>query len=408
VGRFMTADPFVGDANDGQEYNRYSYVANNPLGFTDPSGYRKFSDVLKQAFFLGPHILAMPEYWFAPKAFNQYYGQVTGLAIAAVVTYFAGPTVGGMAGGAYSGFAGSLLNGGSIGDAFKAGAIGGAIGAVQGALTNQIGTEFGSVSDDVGKEFGRALAHGVVGGGISEAGGGEFRHGFLAGFAGSAAGSLTPHLGLPGYENRSPSAIASRTIVAAVVGGTVSEIGGGKFVNGAVTSAFQHLFNLEAHLEARLDRRSEAYLRGDITQEELLALHAQDANMALTAASFWFPVGRLFRFAPRVFNWVRRLPLFTRAAESATGIVAQNGTKITGITGHGIERVIGDGARRAGTRPEAILDALKYPRNIIGGVDDAGRPYQIFTGQNARVIVNPQSGKVVSVNPLSGVGANGP
>lgn len=44
VGRFLTADPFVGDANDGQEYNRYSYVANNPLGGTDPSGHRGMAE----------------------------------------------------------------------------------------------------------------------------------------------------------------------------------------------------------------------------------------------------------------------------------------------------------------------------------------------------------------------------
>ncbi|MBE7538009.1 MAG: RHS repeat-associated core domain-containing protein [Opitutaceae bacterium] len=47
VGRFMTADPFVGDANDGQEYNRYSYVANNPLGGTDPSGFFNLKDAVK-------------------------------------------------------------------------------------------------------------------------------------------------------------------------------------------------------------------------------------------------------------------------------------------------------------------------------------------------------------------------
>ncbi len=37
-----------------------------------------------------------------------------------------------------------------------------------------------------------------------------------------------------------------RTSIAAVVGGTASEIGGGKFSNGAVTGAFVHMFNAEA------------------------------------------------------------------------------------------------------------------------------------------------------------------
>jgi len=39
VGRMMSADPFVPDPLNGQAWNRYSYVINNPLAFTDPNGY---------------------------------------------------------------------------------------------------------------------------------------------------------------------------------------------------------------------------------------------------------------------------------------------------------------------------------------------------------------------------------
>ena len=39
LGRFMSADPFVQFAESTQGLNRYSYVDNNPLSFTDPSGY---------------------------------------------------------------------------------------------------------------------------------------------------------------------------------------------------------------------------------------------------------------------------------------------------------------------------------------------------------------------------------
>ena len=39
--------------------------------------------------------------------------------------------------------------------------------------------------------------------------------------------------------------IVHRTVAAAIVGGTVSKIGGGKFANGAITAAMVHLFNAE-------------------------------------------------------------------------------------------------------------------------------------------------------------------
>jgi len=39
LGRFLSADPFVQFPNYTQSFNRYSYVLNNPLSLTDPSGY---------------------------------------------------------------------------------------------------------------------------------------------------------------------------------------------------------------------------------------------------------------------------------------------------------------------------------------------------------------------------------
>ncbi len=37
--RFLSADPFVQDPTNGQGYNRYSYVLNNPTNLTDPTGF---------------------------------------------------------------------------------------------------------------------------------------------------------------------------------------------------------------------------------------------------------------------------------------------------------------------------------------------------------------------------------
>ena len=54
IGRFISADPFVQDHTNLQALNRYSYVQNNPLSYTDPSGYflkkifKKFKKSIKR------------------------------------------------------------------------------------------------------------------------------------------------------------------------------------------------------------------------------------------------------------------------------------------------------------------------------------------------------------------------
>ena len=39
IGRMMSADPMVPHPINGQAWNRYAYVVNSPLVYTDPSGY---------------------------------------------------------------------------------------------------------------------------------------------------------------------------------------------------------------------------------------------------------------------------------------------------------------------------------------------------------------------------------
>jgi RHS repeat-associated protein len=40
IGRFLSPDPIVQDPSNGQNYNRYSYVLNNPTNLTDPTGFQ--------------------------------------------------------------------------------------------------------------------------------------------------------------------------------------------------------------------------------------------------------------------------------------------------------------------------------------------------------------------------------
>ncbi|WLQ13235.1 FG-GAP-like repeat-containing protein [Hahella aquimaris] len=44
IGRFLSADPIVQAPSMSQSFNRYSYVMNNPLSMTDPSGYEWTGD----------------------------------------------------------------------------------------------------------------------------------------------------------------------------------------------------------------------------------------------------------------------------------------------------------------------------------------------------------------------------
>jgi len=254
LGRFLSADSYVQDAGDSQSYNRYSYVSNNPLNSTDPSGHTKCKEILPTiiAVVVTAVVIVCTAGAGAPAAAGFWSQLGYGLANMTLTAAMEA----GAAGGFASGFSGSMLNGGSVGDAFRAGVTGAAWGAASGAVAYGVGQYFdsmyptgtaGSDMTDPLIEGGRALAHGVSQGGLVEAQGGQFRHGFYAAFASSAAGSLGNGF-LPG--GHSPGAIAERTAFAAMVGGTASRLGGGKFANGAMTGAFEHLFNQEAEPDA--------------------------------------------------------------------------------------------------------------------------------------------------------------
>ena len=45
AGRFVSVDPFVPNASNPQAYNGYSYVENNPIALTDPTGALPFRGV---------------------------------------------------------------------------------------------------------------------------------------------------------------------------------------------------------------------------------------------------------------------------------------------------------------------------------------------------------------------------
>ena len=81
----------------------------------------------------------------------------------------------------------------------------------------------------------------TVGGITTSLQGGKFGHGFLSAGLGSAAPAL------PGLRQLASTGIGGRALVSAVTAGTVSEITGGKFANGALTAAFAYTLSSAVH-----------------------------------------------------------------------------------------------------------------------------------------------------------------
>ena len=84
--------------------------------------------------------------------------------------------------------------------------------------------------------------------------------------------------------------------------------------------------------------------------------------------------------------------------KSGTTAVAKTSIgPLTGFTKHGLNQAI-----NRNVKPAAILDAVKNPLKVGPvKVDKAGRPSQRYTGGDATVAINPESGKAVSINPTS-------
>lgn len=216
IGRFLSPDPYIQDPNNLQSYNRYSYVMNNPLSATDPTGFFSLGSIF--------HSIG--------KAFDWAKDNWRTLAAVAITVVSAGTgsfvwvAVGGFAAG-YVGSGGSLQAG--------------LIGAVTAMAFYGVGSGFGWASQQswaAGNQFALSIAkvaaHGVVGGVSTQLSGGKFKSGFYSGSFTEAFGVRTGNY-------------ATDIAAAAIVGGTASDIGGGKFANGAITGAFSYAFNHAQH-----------------------------------------------------------------------------------------------------------------------------------------------------------------
>jgi len=232
LGRFLSPDPFIQDPLDPQNFNRYSYVGNNPLSFVDPSGFlrglaRSLGRRISRAFSSIARAIRS-----VVRVIRPFIAVIAGIVIAAKLPFKA-PAIKGF-------ISGVISSGGDLRQGLISGLTAGAFSLT--AVGNTL-SEIGAV--------GKTVAHGTVGGLASVASGGNFRSGFIAGAAAKGATEVGGAAGIPFIDNPEGSLqLARNATLAAVVGGTGSVLGGGKFQNGAVTGAFSRLFNDLAHNKA--------------------------------------------------------------------------------------------------------------------------------------------------------------
>ena len=91
-----------------------------------------------------------------------------------------------------------------------------------------------------GDWYTKIALHSISDGTMEALQGGHFEHGLYVGMVSAGGNELISSYG--SHMND-----AQRIASSAVLGGVVSEIGGGKFANGAMTSAFQMMYNHMAH-----------------------------------------------------------------------------------------------------------------------------------------------------------------
>ena len=262
LGRFISPDPAIQDVTNLQNLNRYTYVLNNPLSFTDPSGYF-FKKLFKKA-----------------KRFVKQYGVMiaaiaVGIITAGTALYIAGFALATLEGAILSAAAygfgstvtSTLLTGGSVGDALKSGIKSAVISGFTAALTFGVGTAaqgLAQTSQLAAYGF-KVVAHGVIQGVSTEAQGGQFEHGFLAG---AFSAGISPALDLEVFQNNPSLSVLTE----ATIGGTASKLGGGKFANGAVSGAFISIFNGLSHGENLLDNEAFKDLAVDIAIDVAVGL----------------------------------------------------------------------------------------------------------------------------------------
>lgn len=249
VGRFISADPFIQSPDFTQSLNRYAYCINNPLSLIDPSGYS----------------------WFS-KNWKSLFASVVGISVS-VVTAGSGSGIGvaiiaGAAGGAAGALTGALLNGANVGQIAKSTFTGAFWGGLAGVANNLAG--------DINEFWLRIGAHTLSEGTMEGLQGGNMLHGFMMGATSSLGGSFIDN-------NLESLGKVGEVAANSILSGTVDEIGGGKFANGAITGAFTIMFNDMMHNSNNNEVKNRKHIDKENSSNSQLAGTLAFAGTALLA-----------------------------------------------------------------------------------------------------------------------------
>jgi RHS repeat-associated protein len=202
LGRFLTADTIVSSPLSTQSLNRYNYVHNNPLSFTDPSGHKGLS--LKQILAYGPaapifvNPITMSPGALTAKAIEHYirvnyhepwlmedpdripYARAAGVAI---INYFGGAEAASLFAGLFDARMTYLMGGDKtdVQQAFVRGSTTTYIMSSMGDWASDAGSAAGSATGSVAADYATQVAVSGVAGGVSaEIQGGDFWQGFVS------------------------------------------------------------------------------------------------------------------------------------------------------------------------------------------------------------------------------------
>jgi len=309
TGRFLQADPMIQDPFNGQNYNRYGYVLNNPLSIVDPTGFSWWTQWRRP---IAAIVVAVVAWWAAPYV-GAYFG-----AAAEQGTLAAGASEA-TAADAFSESAAAARAATVVAGGFASGGIqGGNIeSAVQGALFAGLNFGIGDITSGVvgTGNFGNGAfavnvgSHAALGCVQQASAGGNCKAGALSAGFSAFAGPL--------IDGRMPVKLMEQI----VIGGLASRLGGDRFSNGAITAAFDYLFNCSLHPDACSPaeiKQKAASCGGSLQCARDVVLDAEEARLSIGPTMG----GSLKSFADLTTLPTRILTPWGRAADLGIDVVS--------------------------------------------------------------------------------------